>query len=189
MLSDLVSRSRSVRKFKQAASVSNSTLRSLVDLARLSPSSANRQTLKFLLSAEEKRNQLIFSHLAWAGYLPDWNGPLEGERPAAYILTLNDEEMGPLKEVDAGIALQSMLLGANQAGLASCILGSIDRAKLHPALDLPKRYRILYVLALGEAAEQVAIEPIGDDGSIKYWRDQQDLFHVPKRSLEDIIIT
>ncbi|MBW1809299.1 MAG: nitroreductase family protein [Deltaproteobacteria bacterium] len=188
MLPDLVRKSRSVRKFNQAAAVSIDTLRSLVDLARLSPSSANRQTLKFFLSAEQKRNQLIFSQLAWAGYLPDWKGPLEGERPAAYILMLNDEELGPLKEVDAGIALQSMLLGANYAGLGSCILGSIDRVKLQTSLELPKRFRILFVLALGEPAEQVAVEPIGDDGSIRYWRDQQNLFHVPKRSLEEIIV-
>jgi nitroreductase len=90
--------------------------------------------------------------------------------------------------VDAGIALQSLVLGAAQAGLATCILGTVDRAKLQPALDLPARFRILYVLALGKPAESVVVEAVGPDGDVRYWRDVDGLFHVPKRTLDDLIV-
>ncbi len=188
MLAELFRRARSIRRFHQDRPVVQETLLALVDLASLSPSSANRQSLRFLLSCQPARNQMIFKHLAWAGYLPDWPGPAAGERPAAYILLLHDRDLGPAKEVDAGLALQSMVLGATHKGLGTCILGSIQRPQLQTALSLPERYQILYVLALGEAAEAVAIEPIPADGNIRYWRDENDLFHVPKRSLSDLIV-
>ena len=154
----------------------------------MSPSSANLQTLKFALSADPVRNQLIFGNLAWAGYLPDWPGPPEGERPSAYIIVLGDESLGGGKDVDAGLAMQSMVLGAASLGLATCILGSVDRKKLQEVLELPADYRIMYVLALGQPAESVEVETMGPDGNIRYWRDENGGFHVPKRSLDDLIV-
>jgi nitroreductase len=61
-------------------------LRRLVDLARLSASGANRQPLKYVISASRKTNEAIFPCLGWAAYLTDWPGPAPGERPAAYIV-------------------------------------------------------------------------------------------------------
>jgi nitroreductase len=188
MVFDLIPRARTVRKFHENQPVDTSILRSLVDLARLSPSAANLQALKYCLSNTAERNLVIFENLAWAGYLPDWPGPAEGERPAAYILQLADEQLGTPKEVDAGLALQSMVLGAASRGLGTCILGSVDRPRLKEALKLPSRYGILYVLALGAPAEEVRVEPMGPDGSVRYWRDDQGVFHVPKRSLDELIV-
>jgi nitroreductase len=188
MLAELVARARSVRRFQQSEPVSTDTLRSLVDLARLSPCSANRQTLKFVLSSEQERNALIFPCLSWAGYLRDWPGPAEGEQPAAYILVLNDDSTGSLKEVDAGIALMSLVLGATDRGLAACILGSVDRVRLHDSLGLADPFRILYVVALGKPAETVVVEPMDRQGDIRYWRDDHDRHHVPKRGLDEIIV-
>lgn len=188
MVFDLVPRARTHRRFLENQPVETESLRSLVNLARLSPSSANLQTLKFVLSADAERNKSIFETLAWAGYLPDWPGPAEGERPPAYIIVLADEDLGGGKDVDAGLAMQSMVLGACELGLATCILGSVDRPRLQAALGIPTRYRIMYVMALGKPAETVSVEAVGPDGNIRYWRDDQGRFHVPKRSLDDLII-
>lgn len=169
-------------------SIELETLRELVDLARLSASAANKQPLKYILSCDPEKNALIFPHLAWAGYLKDWPGPSEGERPSAYIIILGDTEISRSFGCDHGIAAQSILLGATEKGLGGCIIGSINRKALRQALGIPSRYEILLVLALGKPKERVVIETVGPDGDIKYWRDEDGVHHVPKRPLDEIII-
>jgi nitroreductase len=88
VITEIIHKNRSYRRFKPDIAIDCDTLRELVDLARHSPSAANRQPLKYALSYTPERNALIFPHLAWAGYLKDWSGPEEGERPAAYIVIL-----------------------------------------------------------------------------------------------------
>lgn len=188
MIRDLVEKTRSYRRFVQEVAIEPETLRELVDLARLSASGANRQPLKYMLSCDAERNPLIFPHLAWAGYLKDWPGPEEGERPSAYIIVLGDTEISKSFGIDPGIALQSILLGATERGLGGCIIASVQREPLRAELDIAPRFEILYVLALGKPVEQVRIEAVGPDGDIKYWRDEEAIHHLPKRSLDDIIV-
>ena len=188
MMADLIRRNRSFRRFHQDRPVSRETLLRLVNLARLSASAANLQPLKFVLSHDPERNARIFSCLAWAGYLKDWPGPMEGERPAAYIVILGDKDITANVGCDHGIAAQSILLGAREMGLGGCMLGSIRREQLRTLLNLPERYEILLAIALGEPQEEVVLTEVGPDGSIKYWRDEAGVHYVPKRRLEDIII-
>lgn len=188
MLRELVIRNRSYRRFHQDVAIERAVLEELVDLARLSASAANRQPLKFVLSCEPERNALVFPHLAWAGYLADWPGPVEGERPAAYVVILGDKEISPSFGCDHGIAAQSILLGATEKGLGGCMVASIKRDKLREVLALTPRYEILLVIALGKPAETVVLETVGPDGDIKYWRDSANVHHVPKRRLTDILI-
>jgi nitroreductase len=188
MLRDLIVKNRSYRRFFQEQAIGIDTLRELVDLARLSASAANLQPLKYILSCTSEKNALIFPYLAWAGYLKDWSGPGEGERPAAYIIILGDKEVSKSFGCDHGIAAQSILLGATEKGLGGCMIASIDRDKLRKALDIPSSYEILLVLAIGKAKETVVIETVGPDGDVKYWRDSENVHHVPKRALDDVII-
>ena len=188
MLRQLVQSNRSYRRFHQEVRVELEVLRELVDLARMSASGANRQPLKYVLSAEPDRNALIFSQLAWAGYLTDWPGPEEGERPAAYILVLGDTEISQSFGVDHGIAAQSILLGATERGLGGCIIASIRRDALRETLGIDPRYEILLALALGKPKETVVLDPVGPDGDIKYWRDAEGVHRVPKRALDEIIV-
>lgn len=188
MLKDLVFRNRSYRRFHEDVPVTMETLRDLVDLARLSASGANQQPLKYILSSDPQGNGLIFPQLAWAGYLKDWSGPCEGERPAGYIIILGDTSIRSSFGCDHGIAAQSILLGATERGLGGCTMSSVQREKLSAALEIPAHYEILLVLALGKPKETVVIDPLGPDGDIKYWRDEQHVHHVPKRSLDEIIV-
>ena len=189
MLRDLIKKSRSYRRFNQEVEISEETLRELVDLARLSPSGANRQPLKFITIADREINAELFECLAWAGYLKDWDGPAEGERPSAYIIILCDTEIRDDSPVDEGIAAQSMMLGAVEKGLGGCMLGAINRKRIREILDVPDRYKILLVLALGEPSETVVIDEVGEDGDIKYWRDDEGVHHVPKRTLDELILS
>jgi nitroreductase len=188
MIRDLVLRNRSYRRFHQEVAIDLETLRELVDLARLSASGANVQPLKYMLSCDPQRNALIFPHLGWAGYLKDWPGPPEGERPSAYIVVLGDKNLRQSFGCDHGIAAQSILLGATERGLGGCMIGSIQRQKLREVLEIPPHHEILLVIALGKPKETVKIETVGPDGDIKYWRDEEGMHHVPKRSLDDIIV-
>ncbi len=188
MLLEWITRNRSYRRFDQSAPVSRETLRELVNLARLSPSGRNLQPLKYYLACDPQTNARIFPSLGWAGYLKDWPGPQEGERPAAYILILGDKTIAANFGVDHGIAAQSILLGAVERGLGGCIIATVRRAELSAELNLPDHLEILLVIALGKPVEQVAIEPLGPEGDVRYWRDENQVHHVPKRSLDEIII-
>lgn len=185
---ELVLKNRSVRRFHQEFNLDVETLEELVDLARHSASGANKQPLKFYLSVNPETNAIIFPNLRWAGYLDDWPGPEEGERPSAYIVILGDKEISDSFGVDHGIAAQSMLLGAVEKELGGCMIGSVQRVKLHRELELPDEYQVLLVLALGKPKETVVIEPVGPGGSTKYWRDEDGVHYVPKRSLDDLIV-
>ncbi len=186
---DLIKQNRSYRRFHENIQIPLETLRSWVELARLSPSAANRQPLRYVLSNTPEKNSVVFPCLAWAGYLKDWPGPVEGERPAAYITVLGDSDISSSIDCDHGIAAQSILLGAVGAGYGGCIIGSINKDRLRGVLHIPERYDILLVLAFGKPKETVIIETITGEDSIKYRRDSDNRHHVPKRRLEDIILS
>ena len=188
MLKDLVYKNRSYRRFDQSYNITIETLRELIDLARHSASGNNLQPLKFILSCDADKNAKIFPHLGWAGYLKEWPGPAEGERPSAYIIILGDTEIREGFGVDHVIAAQSIMLGATEKGLGGCMIGSAKGEKISKTLNIPARYKVLLVLALGKPAEEVLIEDLGADGDIRYYRDDEDIHHVPKRTLAELII-
>ena len=188
MIKNLIRKNRSYRRFYEDFVIKRNTLEELIDLARLSASASNKQPLKYILSCEKKKNNLIFPTLAWAGYLKDWPGPAEGERPSAYIVMLNDTEITKNYWCDPGIAAQSILLGATEKGLGGCIFASVKREELRSALKINERYEILFVLAIVKPKEKVVLETVGTDGDIEYWRDNQGVHHLPKRPLKEIII-
>ncbi|WP_439184010.1 nitroreductase family protein [Carboxylicivirga taeanensis] len=187
MLKDLILKNRSYRRFYQNEPVELDTLRELVDLARLSPSARNAQPLKYFISNSSDLNDKIFPHLSWAGYFKDWPGPEKGEQPAAYIVVLNDTDISSNYFCDDGIATQSILLGAVEKGLGGCIIGSLNRLQLQRVLRLSDNLKIVHIIAIGKPKEEVHIEQV-QEGNIKYWRDVQQVHHVPKRDLKDIIV-
>ncbi|MBI2850320.1 MAG: nitroreductase family protein [Chloroflexi bacterium] len=187
MFKDLVLKNRSYRRFYQDP-VKEETLRELVDLARNSASASNRQSLKYILSCDPEKNAQIFPLLGFAGSLRDWGGPFEGERPTAYIVILLDTEIAKGAGCDHGIAAQSILLGATEQGLGGCMHGSAKKPEMMKALNIPEKYEIQLVISLGRPKEKVVLEPLGQDGKTTYYRDSEQTHHVPKRSLDEIII-
>lgn len=186
-LNDLVLMTRSYRRFDEAYRINDGILESLVDLARLSASGANRQPLKYLIYNTPEDCSRVFPSIVWAAYLKDWDGPVPGERPSGYIIVLGDKSITEAFGVDHGIAAQSIMLGATEAGLGGCMIASVRRETLRTELDIPERFEILLILALGKTVEKVIIDEIRD-GDVKYWRDSELNHHVPKRPLDELII-
>jgi len=188
MIRDLIQKNRSYRRFDSTCKIERNTLLELVDLARLSPSAANLQPLKYILSCDVLTNDRIFPCLAWAGYLKDWPGPDPSQRPSAYIILLGDTAIRKDFGCDHGIACQSILLGAVEKGLGGCIIGSIDRDTLRQELKIPSQFKILLVIALGKPAETIILDAPPCQDPVTYYRDTSNNHHVPKRSLQELIL-
>jgi nitroreductase len=188
MIRELIMKNRSYRRFHQDIAIDMDKLRYLVDLTRYTASATNKQPLKYMLFNTSEKNALIFPCLGWAGYLKNWPGPEEGEKPSAYIVILGDRDITESFGCDHGIAAQTILLGAIEMGFGGCMLGNVNRKQLKSNLSISPRYDVLLVIALGKPKETVVIETMAPDGDIKYWRDSSQIHHVPKRRLEDIII-
>ena len=186
-LKDLIFKTRSYRRFDESCRIDYKTLEKLVDLARLSASGGNRQPLKYLIYNSPEDCSRVFPSVVWAAYLKDWSGPGPGERPSAYIIILGDRSIFETFGVDHGIAAQSIMLGATEAGFGGCMIASIKRELLRDELKIPDRFDILLILALGKPVEKVIIEEIRN-GDVKYWRDAEKGHHVPKRPLGELIM-
>ncbi|WP_022667533.1 nitroreductase family protein [Desulfospira joergensenii] len=186
---DLVRANRSCRRFDNSHRIDVKTVKELVGLARYCASGANNQPLKYIISTDEAKNKEIFSCLGWAAYLKDWKGPEEKERPAAYIVILGDHNISDRFWCDHGIAAQTILLGARDMGLAGCMFAAINIKKLKEFLNIEDHLEVKLVIALGKPVEVARIDDLGEDGDIRYFRDENQVHHVPKRSLEDLILS
>jgi nitroreductase len=188
MLPELVRKNRSYRRFDQNTPISGDTLVSFIQNARLSPSAANLQPLRYIICNERLANEKIFACTRWAGYLRAWDGPEQGERPSAYIIVLGKTEHSKYHHYDAGIAAQTIMLSAAEKGFGGCILAAVDRDRMRKSLSIDSSFEILLVLALGKPAEKIEIDEVCEDESIEYWRDDHGTHHVPKRKSEDLIV-
>ena len=186
ILTELIRKNRSYRRFDQSLQITGDQLREWIGLARYSSSARNMQPLKFAGSVNPALNSEIFDCLGWAGYLPEWDGPAEGERPVAYIIVMHDKSVSENRYCDDGIAIQSIMLGAVEAGFGGCIIGTVNKGKVAKLMKLPAQFEILWLLALGKPVETVVIEDIRDN-NVKYWRDEEQVHHVPKRKTDELI--
>ena len=188
MIKELIAKNRSYRRFYQEEGISEELLTKWVELARLTSSGRNIQALKYILSADPEKNEKIFRNIRWAGYLKDWDGPQEGERPSAYLVMVLDTDLVKSCYWDHGLAAQSILLGAVESGYGGCMFGAIDKPGLMKELEIDPRYEIQMVIALGRPKEIVVLDEVNESGDIKYWRDENQVHHVPKRPLTDLIL-
>ncbi len=182
---EAICKRRTIRRFRQEP-IPKGILEKLIKAARLAPSAANLQPGEYIVVDEPSLVEQVFSTLRWAGYIvPRWEPP-EGERPVAYIVVLlNKEKVKAGGERDAAASIENILLAALEEGIGSCWLGSIDREILQGLLNIPQHCQIDSIVALGYPKESPVVEEMKD--SIKYWKDDKNMLHVPKRKLEDIL--
>jgi nitroreductase len=178
--------SRSYRRFLQDEEIADEQLKMMVEAARFSPSARNIQPIKFFISNDREMNTSIFSNIGWAGYLKEWDGPVEGERPSAYIILLHDTSISQGYSCDNGIFAQSILLQAVDLGFGGCMIATFKKEEITNLLKLPNYLTPIMVIALGKPKEVVVVDDI-KMGDVKYWRDSENVHHVPKRSLDELI--
>ncbi len=189
MIKDIVLQTRSYRKFDSSYIIERNVLESLVDISRNCASGANKQPLKYYLSVDKDTNNTIFSHLKWAAMLSDWDGPTETERPTSYIVVLQDDSIwnAAISANDAGIASQTILLAATEQGISGCMFTSFAADSLKTSLSLPENLVPKIVIALGKATETVVLEDVANDKTA-YYRDEENVHHVPKRTLKEVLV-
>ena len=187
MLKELLQKNRSYRRFFQNVRLTEAELRELVGLTRYCASGRNAQALRYRAVVDKKTCEQVFHTLAWAGYLKDWPGPEEGERPSAYLIQLLDTSIVENCLCDDGIQAQTILLGAVEKGYGGCIIKAFKNDALREILQLPEHLKIMYVLALGKPKETVVLEDM-KDGDFRFWREPDGSHHVPKRPLEDLLV-
>lgn len=190
ILRELFKIDRSYRRFDENYIVDRETLLSLVELTRYCASGRNIQPMKYYIVNDANIGDQIFPLLKWAGYLADWDGPENGERPTAYLVQCLDTSITKNYLCDDGLQLQAITLGAVAEGLGCCLIKSFNSLKLKEILSLADNLEPLYVVAIGKPIEKVMIEDMDfpDKNDIKYYRTSDGVHHVPKRTLEELIV-
>lgn len=181
---DVILSRRSIRRFQQKP-IDVEKLKKFVNAGRLAPSAANLQPIEYFIVDKKEICLKIFDTLSWAGYIkPKWI-PSQEERPTAYIIVLINDINNKYYLRDVGIATENIVLAAEEENIGSCILCKINREKIREILKIPIEIEVDSVIALGYKDEQPVVEDMVE--SIKYWRDENEVMHVPKRKLENIL--
>ena len=182
--SDILKR-RTIRRF-QMKPVPFPLLKKCVNAARLSPTARNDQPLEFVAVNDAKQVAMLNEAVHFGGVVKQ-KGRKEGEEPKAFIVILADKGKSDEKYIgnDVGIAAEAITLIAFEAGIASCMLGSIERERIKGVLGIPNSFKIPLVIALGYPLEK----SVADDETknIPYGVDEKGVMHIPKRSLDDVL--
>ena len=185
-INDIILSRRTIRKFSQKP-LNTEQLIKYVNAARLAPSAANLQPLKYVIINTPDTADKMFPLVKWAGYLGGKYTPKDNERPVAYIAILSDTDIRKDGyDIDIGAAVENLILSALADGVGACWMGAIDRTKIAELLNLPENLKLSCVVALGyiaEAPKEVSMT----EGNVKYFLNG-DTLCVPKRSIEEVII-
>ena len=189
-ISEIIRTRRSIRRFIQKT-IKRNILIELVDNARCAPSAANRQPLEYIIIDEAKVMSRLFEELSWAGYVKPKRNPPPFGRPVAYIVVLINKKrvLGDYGKADAAAAIESIILAAWSKGIGSCWLGSFKQENIREIFEIPEGYEIDSIIALGYPGEKPVMEEVKDSNNeeaVKYYLDEKDVLHVPKRKLENI---
>ena len=183
---DLIVGRRTIRKFRQKE-IPYSMIEKYINAARLAPSAANRQPLKYAAVVSKNAVGEVLKHVKWAAYLaPDYN-PSEGENPTAFIAICADTDISAAGyETDVGAAAENIILAALEDGVGACIMGAVDRTRISEFLGLNENIKLVCMIALGyigESPKEVSME----NNDVKYYLDGSTLC-VPKRSMDEVLI-
>lgn len=180
----LITSRRSIRFFKQKK-VSMRLIKKAVNCARLAPSAANLQFLEYLVIKREGIKEKVFNCLRFAAYVAPKRNPQIDMQPNFYIILLiNKERCAAPNLRDIGASAQNIMLSLLSFGVGSCWLQNIDKESLNRILNIGQKYEIDSLIAAGFPKERPKLET--DSKNVKYWLDNKNRLHVPKRPLSDV---
>ena len=188
--SEILKRRRSIRRFRQEE-IPLETLKELVEAAALAPSAANARCLRYVLVREKELLRAVLEQTAWGGHVKPYRNPEFGVTgPTAFLAVCTDlradGKPSPYAETDAGAAIQSVLFRATDLGLGGCWIGAFNRQEVGRLLGLENRI-VLYLVGLGRPAESPILYRIGSGDPTPYYLDSDDVIHVPKYTVDDIL--
>lgn len=183
---EMIKSRRTIRKFRQTP-LTAQQLKDYIDAARVAPSAANLQPLKYIAVQSREMAENMFPLVKWAGYLAPHYDPKPDERPVAYVVVCADSRISrKSSEMDVGAAVENLLLAAWEDGVGGCWMGSVERAGVRQLLNIEPHLSISCVVALGYSAE--APKEAAVDGSIQYYLDGTGTLCVPKRSMDEVLL-
>lgn len=185
-LETLLRKNRSYRGYDPAYKVSESTLEKIVAMNTLLPSAKNQQALRFKLVTEETGADKVLENIKLGGMLPELHLPFPGTEPKAFIIVCTTVPESKMLHVDAGIAVQSMLLKAVEMGYNGLIIGAFNAKKIEEAFALP--YPPILIIAIGKGREKIELTGISANESHAYYRDENGTHYVPKVRWEELVI-
>lgn len=140
---------RSIRRY-QPDPVEEEKVTRVLDAARLAPSWKNLQCWRFIV---------VRADAGKAGILSGFDDTNPGKKgitaaPVVIVLCADPQASGTMGDkdyylVDAGIAMQNLMLAARAEGLGTCWLGEFDENPVKAALGIPATWKIVGMTPLG----------------------------------------
>ena len=183
-LESLLKRNRSYRGYDASRVVTEADLLKLLEVVPWVGSGKNEQPLRFRLVTGADA-ALVHPLVKLGAALPQEHLPHPGEEPSAYIVICSAVPENKVVDMDLGIAAQSILLRAVEAGLGGIFILNFNPTVLQEALGLS--LTPLAVLGIGKPAEQVFLMPASPGDDLNYYRKDGAHF-VPKLQVKDLVI-
>ena len=146
---EAVAARRSIRRYKPDP-VEEDKLTRVLDAARLAPSWKNMQCWRFIVVRGETGK---------AGILTGFDDSNPGKKaitaaPVMIVLCADPQGSGKMGDkdyylVDAGIAMENLMLAARAEDLGTCWLGEFNENPVKEALGIPPAWRVVGMTPLG----------------------------------------
>jgi nitroreductase len=151
--SEVIAKRRSVRHFNAKLDVSESDIRDLLEMAVTAPTAGNIQPWRFtVVRSVEARDRLAHAlRQRWATGAPVVIVVSVDPRPCVARYADRGERLYCIQ--DTAAAVENILLGAVDKGLASCWIGAFDSAAVREALGIPAPIEPIAILPIGYSAE------------------------------------
>nr|MDO8115508.1 nitroreductase family protein [Candidatus Sigynarchaeota archaeon] len=147
---ELVNKRKSIRKYKPDL-VDNAILGKILDAARMAPTWANMQGVRYIIVNKKEKVEEIKAAIGqkWLSSVPMF-----------IVATIKESDSGKNKNgqayfmLDVGICFEHLVLAATNEGLGTCWIGYFDEEKVKSALNIPGKSRVVAITPLGYPDEE-----------------------------------